>query len=90
MPGSAPRPKTAQSQSHRRFGANLARLRSELGYTQEGAAVEAGFPRAYWADVERGGRNVSLRNIVRICENLGIEPAELLEGVVKKPRRRRS
>ena len=46
-------------------------------------------PRAYYADVERGGRNIGLKNIVRICEALKIDPVELFDGVVKKPRRRR-
>lgn len=59
-------------------------LRTQRGYTQEQAAVECGMPRAYYADVERGSRNVGLRNIVRLCEALDVAPEELFAGVVTR------
>lgn len=41
----------------------------------------ADLDRTYLGGVERGERNVSLRNIVRIASALGVQPAALLKDV---------
>lgn len=63
------------------FGHNLRRLRSEAGFTQESFALHVAINRGYIGDVERGKRNVSLVNVVRIADALGVSPAELFVGI---------
>lgn len=64
-----------------RFGQRVRHLRKEEGYSQEGFAYACELDRTYMGGIERGERNVALRNIERIAETLGITLAELLEGV---------
>ena len=64
-----------------RFGRRVRELRKEQGYSQEGFAYECELDRTYVGGIERGERNVALRNIERIAETLGITVAELMDGV---------
>ena len=52
--------------------------RLELGYSQEALAHECGVHRTYMGSIERGERNLSLLNILRIAKVLGIKSSELL------------
>lgn len=54
----------------RSFGAAVRARRLEVGLSQEALAVEAQLHRTYIGGIERGERNVSLVNIVRIAEAL--------------------
>ena len=63
------------------FGKRVRNLREAAGYSQEDFAVESGLDRSYFGAVERGQRNLSLRNVEKIAEALGITIAELMEGV---------
>lgn len=65
-----------------RFGSALAKERTKLGWTQEQAAVECGLSRSYYAGVEGGKRNVSIRSLLRICRTLKVNPGELLDPLV--------
>jgi len=62
------------------FGDRVRLLRSKAGLTQEALAAECELDRSYIGSVERGERNISLQNICRIAEAIGIEPKELFEG----------
>ena len=64
-----------------KFGERIRDLRKECGWSQEGFAEECGLDRTYMGGVERGERNLGLRNIERIADALGITIAELMEGV---------
>lgn len=57
---------------------NLRRLRKAKGLSQDALAFDAGINRTYVGAVERGERNVSLDNIVRLAAAVGVSPAELL------------
>ena len=57
---------------------NMRRLRAERGLSQEELAHESGINRTYLSSVERSERNVSIDNIARIAEGLGVEPWTLL------------
>lgn len=61
-----------------RFAMNMRRLRKSKGLTQEQVAERAELHPNYISSVERGERNISLRNIEKIAIALGVEMAELL------------
>lgn len=50
-----------------RFGQIVRAKRLALDLTQDKLAEKAGLHRTYIADIERGARNVSLRNIERLA-----------------------
>jgi transcriptional regulator with XRE-family HTH domain len=53
-------------------------LRSKRGYSQESFAHAVGLHRTYMSDIERGERNVSLRNLVRIAATLEVPLSRLI------------
>lgn len=59
------------------FASNLKRFRIESNISQERLAELAGLHRTYISAVEREQRNISIDNIQRISEALGIEPYRL-------------
>lgn len=61
----------------KRFGARVRMLRLSKGYSQESFAEECGLDRTYIGGVERGERNVALRNIEKIAKALGMTLSEL-------------
>ena len=64
-----------------RFGHRVRELRTAQGYSQEGFAAVCGLDRTYMGGIERGERNVALRNIGKIAEALGISIAELMRDI---------
>ena len=65
----------------RAFGFAVKRHREAKGLTQETLAEKADLDRTYLSDVERGTRNLGIKNVVRLANGLGITSSELLEGV---------
>ena len=61
-----------------RFGQRVRELRTEAGYSQEGFAAACELDRTYMGGIERGERNLALRNIERIANTLGISLSELM------------
>jgi len=64
-----------------KFGERVRELRKAQGYSQEDFAYACDLDRSYMGGIERGRRNVALRNIERIAETLGISLAELMKGL---------
>nr|WP_243896450.1 helix-turn-helix transcriptional regulator [Actinomyces bowdenii] len=62
----------------RTVGANLRAYRKERGLSQEAFAEVIGVHRTYMGGVERGERNLTLKSVEKIAEQLGIEALELL------------
>ena len=60
------------------FGTNLKKYRIEQGLTQEKFAEMCGLNRTYISDIECFTRNVSLENVQKIADALGIESYKLL------------
>ncbi|MFN5514021.1 MAG: helix-turn-helix domain-containing protein [Cyanobacteriota bacterium] len=63
------------------LGARIRELRKARGLSQEAFASECGLDRTYVGGIERGERNVALRNLALIAKTLGISMSELLSGL---------
>lgn len=61
------------------FGKRLAKIRKELGWSQEGLAIESGIARSYLSGIERGKRNVALVNICKLAKTLDIRLRDLMD-----------
>ena len=64
-----------------RFGARVRELRKGKGYSQETFAERCGLDRTYIGGIERGERNVALRNIETIAKALDITLSDLMRGL---------
>jgi len=64
-----------------RFGDRLRSLRREQGLSQEAFAGVCGLDRTYIGGIERGERNISLRNIEVIAKALDLSISELMRGL---------
>jgi len=64
-----------------RFGGRVRELRKARGFSQEAFAEHCGLDRTYIGGIERGERNVSLRNIEVIARALGVTVSELTQGL---------
>ena len=60
------------------FGARLRSLRLEKGLTQEALADAGGLHWTYVGQIERGQRNLTYKNIIRLATGLGVSPSELV------------
>ena len=59
----------------------LRELRKARGFSQEALADRCGLDRTYISGIERGNRNVAVRNVELIAKALGISIAELMKGL---------
>ena len=64
-----------------RFGQRVRELRQAQGLSQESFASHAGLDRTYVGGVERGERNISLRNIEVLAVALDTSISELMRGL---------
>ncbi|WP_101757308.1 helix-turn-helix domain-containing protein [Oceanicoccus sp. KOV_DT_Chl] len=60
-----------------KFGESVRAQRKLCDLNQEQLAHLAELDRTYIGGVERGERNISLRNIARVAKALGVHPREL-------------
>jgi transcriptional regulator with XRE-family HTH domain len=63
------------------FGRVIRSHREALGLSQEELAARAGLHRTYIGSVERGERNISLKNIYLIAEALNTSAGRILSQV---------
>jgi len=63
----------------KQFGIKIRTLRTEAGWSQEELADKTGFHRTYIGMIERGERNLSLRNIETFANVFKITISELLK-----------
>lgn len=69
------------SDAARIFGERVRARRLELGKSQEKLAADSGLHWTFVGQVERGQRNLSLHNILRLADLLEIDPSELVRGL---------
>lgn len=60
------------------LGRQVVELREGAGMTQEALADAAGLHWTYIGQIERGERNLTYRNILKLARGLGVEPARLM------------
>lgn len=60
------------------IGGTIRLLRKELGLSQEELAHRSAIDRSHMGKIERGERNVSVVNMIRISRALGCKPSQLL------------
>ena len=63
----------------KRFGQRVRKLRLETGLSQEKFAGKCGLDRTYLGSVERGERNIALRNVEKIAKAFGKSAGELMK-----------
>ena len=63
------------------LGQRIQELRKQTGLSQEKFALQIGMDRTYFASVEAGKRNISINNIKKISDGLGISLSELFIGL---------
>lgn len=63
------------------FGRRVRARREQLGLSQEKLADVAGLHWTFVGQVERGRRNLSLHNILKLAEAVRADPAELIQGL---------
>lgn len=62
------------------FGAAVRARRKEIKLSQEALADLAEIDRSHMGKIERGERNVTLLNILKIAGALAVKPSELLRA----------
>ncbi|WP_339221084.1 helix-turn-helix transcriptional regulator [Paenibacillus sp. FSL H8-0332] len=65
-------------------GARIRILRKEKGFSQESLGEKGGFHFSYIGQIERGEKNVSLLNLSKIAETLGVNLIQLFAYVEEK------
>ncbi|PAP97869.1 helix-turn-helix domain-containing protein [Mesorhizobium mediterraneum] len=59
-------------------GRNFARLRREIGLTQEEVEARSGFSQQYLSDLERGKRNPTVITLYELAQALGVSHVDLV------------
>lgn len=64
---------------NKEVGLNIRRIREEHGLSQEKLAALAGIHRVYVGQIERGEKNIGLRNLEKIAKALYVNIKVLLD-----------
>ena len=62
---------------NKQVGANIRRCRQKREWTQEQLALETGLHRAYIGQIERGEKNIGIKNLEKIAKTLNIPISKL-------------
>jgi len=63
------------------FGRRVRARRLELGKSQEQLAADSDLHWSFIGQVERGRRNLTLHNILKVAAALGVDASVLVEGL---------
>lgn len=69
------------SDATRLLGKRVRTRRESLGLSQEALADLSGVHWTFLGQVERGQRNLSLHNMLKIAGGLQVDPADLVQGL---------
>lgn len=64
-----------------KFGQKVREARIKQGLSQEGLAVKAGVHRTYIGMIERAEKNITLSNVQKVAQALGLSISELTKGL---------
>jgi transcriptional regulator with XRE-family HTH domain len=64
-----------------KLGERVRALRTKLDLTQEALAERCDFDRTYISLIERGQRNLSFTNLIRLAEGLEVSVSVLTNGI---------
>jgi transcriptional regulator with XRE-family HTH domain len=76
-----------RSAAHSALGRAIRDFRRGRGLSQEQLGYDSGLHRTYIGGIERGERNPSFTNIVRIAEALDVPPSKLIAEAERTWRR---
>ena len=74
----------------RLFGTRVRELRLQRKLSQEGLAERANLHRNYIGGIERGERNVSLLNLAKLADALGLSLTDLFAPFTHRSTKRRT
>lgn len=63
------------------LGERIRTRREALGLSQEALAHQCGVHWTFLGQTERGRRNLSLHNLLKLAAGLGVDPGELVHGL---------
>jgi transcriptional regulator with XRE-family HTH domain len=69
------------SSATKELGDRIRARREALGISQEAAADRAGVHWTFLGQVERGQRNLSFHNLLKVAVGVDADPAELVRGL---------
>ena len=69
----------SMTEINKKVGTNIRKYRVKKGWTQEKLAFKANLHRAYIGQIERGEKNIGLKNLEKIANSLGIKVTDLLK-----------
>ncbi len=65
------------------FGSRCKQLRNKLNLSQEDFALKINMDRTYYSSIESGKRNISIKNIQKICDGFNISLKDFFDYEVK-------
>ncbi len=65
---------------NKKVGDRIRKYREKRGWTQEQLAFETGLHRAYIGHIERGEKNIGLKNLEKIAKALRVNISDLLKN----------
>lgn len=71
-----------ESNDLKQLGLNIRTLRKARNYSQEGFADAVGLHRTYMGGVERGERNLSILNLLKIMRKLEASPDKIFSRIL--------
>lgn len=67
-----------------KYGMVIKEFRNSIGLSQEKFALQIGMDRTYYASVESGKRNISIQNIEKIANGLGVPISDIFIQIEKQ------
>jgi len=64
-----------------RLGQRIRKLRKEKGWRQIDLAEHSGVHEVHISDIERGAREICLKNLIALARGLGVSVSKLVSGI---------